>query len=70
MASASSAVARFSEVSRYPEGRSPETVKRRSQDASVSACRLTAAILALVGDQDAQMVGLPVAHDRLQPDQV
>ena len=41
-------------------------VSRRGHD----RCDESEAILALVGDQDAQMVGLPVAQDRLHPDQV
>ena len=44
-ADASRSVAHFSEASRYPEVRLPETVNRRAQDAGVIVWRPAAAIL-------------------------
>jgi len=56
-ADASTAVACWSEVSRYPEGRSRETVERRAHDASVTVWRLAAAILiAVEGNVDPDRV--------------
>ncbi len=57
-AQAAGAVGRFSEASRYPEGRSEQTIARRTDDAGVLVWRLAAAILV---ELDAH----PVDHERL-----